>query len=598
VATDRTLFVGTFSQVFGRTFLNINGGIFKQQRTNCNFYQGVCLGDNFADKNFNGQFVASGITLTTPTAGTDDFFGGEDLTTYVLRADIQSQVTDHHNLQFGAFADFHDVLFDEKTNQSANDIFVVNQKYIAKPWDAAFYLQDVIEYDFLRVDLGLRVDVGKAGGLFFVDPLDPTNGTTAREVCQDPTAFAPAIDPVTGETVTPDPNWNLLSCSDPAVRDEAAIIAYADDFEESSVRTQISPRLGLSFPVTARSSVFFNYAINTQNPQMNNIFQNTSIGTAGEALPCGLRGVPRDAVGSAGCGPIIFSDQFATSFLGNPNLGIEKTSTYELGYLAEIGDDFALSVILFNKDQFGLTGITTSTGVQDIGATYGTSSPNYNVLVNEDYQTVRGVEVSLQRRITGYWGFQINYSYSQARTNAAPPEREQQSRADEGDPAVRTEIRSEIDIPHVFNGVVQFVTGQRAPAAALKYSNLSISLQARSGIPYTPTTNFSGLGSDLNQLERNSGTGPTNWSVNLIAQKGFPLGGMVYSLFIQAFNLFDTKNCLQPLPTTGRCESGARDQSRRRQGNTVGDNTSSTFFDRPNLFGPRRTINFGVRVNF
>ncbi|MFQ5530493.1 MAG: TonB-dependent receptor domain-containing protein, partial [Gemmatimonadota bacterium] len=355
-----------------------------------------------------------------------------------------------------------------------------------------------------------------------------------------------------------------------------------------------------------------NYGIYTQNPLLNNIFQNTSIGTAGEAVPCGLQGVPRDAPATAGCGPIIFSDQFATPFLGNPNLEIERTSAYEIGVLSELGENYAIRVVLFNKDQSGLTGVRTGgVGVQDIGATYGTSSPNYQVLVNEDFQTVRGIEVVLGRRLAGYWAFDLNYSFSNATTNAAPPEREFESRANQFDPVIRREIRSEIDIPHVLNGILRYAVGADAPeirigsanlGSILKHSNAAVTLQAQSGIPFTPTTNFFGgltaAGNTLFQLERNSGRGPAIWWVNLKAEKGFGVGNMVYSGFLQVFNLFDTKNCLQPLPSTGRCDAGVNDQARSRQGNTVGETASSTFFDRPQLFGPRREIALGIRVDF
>jgi outer membrane receptor protein involved in Fe transport len=609
VEADRTLFVGQYNQVLGRTFFNVSFGIFDQKRLNCNFFEGVCLGNSFSDKNFIEQFVAPGITVKHPTAGTDDLYGGEDITTYVLRADVQSQVTDHHNLGFGAFADFHDLSFDEDQQLGTNDLFVVKLKYDAKPWDAAFYVQDVIEYDFLNLDLGMRVDIGKAGGLFFADPLDPTNGTTAREVCQNPGEFAATVDPVTGELIEPDPAWTLESCSDPGVRAEAAIIATQDDFEESSTRVQFSPRLGVSFPVTTSTNVFFNYAVNTQNPTLNNIYQNTSIGQdPGEALPCGLRGVPRDAAQKATCGPIIFSDQFAVSFLGNPNLEIERTSTYEVGLLSELGTDWALSVVLFNKDQTGLTGVGRGgIGVQDIGATHGTSSLNYLVLVNEDFQTVKGIEVGVRKRLTDFWGLDVNYAYSQARTNAAPPERERQSLASEADPTLRREIRSEIDIPHRFNGVVRFAAGEEVPdipgGGILKHSNLALTLQAQSGIPYTPTTTFRGgtgtaVGNSLFQLERYSGRGPAAWWVDLRAQKGFMIGNLIYSAFLQVNNLFDRKNCFQPLATTGRCDFGARDQDRARQGNPLTEAASSTNFDRPYLYGPRRQIVFGLRVDF
>lgn len=50
--------------------------------------------------------------------------------------------------------------------------------------------------------------------------------------------------------------------------------------------------------------------------------------------------------------------------------------------------------------------------------------------------------------------------------------------------------------------------------------------------------------------------------------------------------------------TTGDCGAGARGQNRKRHGNATGEATSSTYFDRPHLFGPRRAITFGLRVEF
>ncbi|MGD8700660.1 MAG: TonB-dependent receptor, partial [Gemmatimonadales bacterium] len=89
----RQLYVGALNHVIGRTFLSINAGVFKQRRLNCNFFQGVCLADNFASVSWtDGSFVSSGYTRDHPTAGTDLFYGGEDIATYLLRADVQSQV--------------------------------------------------------------------------------------------------------------------------------------------------------------------------------------------------------------------------------------------------------------------------------------------------------------------------------------------------------------------------------------------------------------------------------------------------------------------------------------------------------------------------
>ena len=212
----------------------------------------------------------------------------------------------------------------------------------------------------------------------------------------------------------------------------------------------------------------------------------------------------------------------------------------------------------------------------------------------------------MRRRLASFWGFDVNYSYSQARTNAAPPERERQSLASEGDPSLRREIRSDIDIPHTLNSVLRFAAGQQVPdipgGSILRNSDLALTFQARSGLPYTPILVFRGqggaAGNTIDQLERNSGRGPGAWWFNLRARKGFRLGNLLYSGFVQVYNLFDTKNCFQPLPTTGRCDEGARDQDRRRQGNSVTEETVSTYFDRPHLYGPRRSVLFGLRVDF
>lgn len=604
---NRTLLVASFNQTLGRTAYSLKAGGFWQDRTTCNFFFGLCLRDAFDDPNFdNNRFIRSGVTNQTPALATDEFgFGGEDLFTWVSRGDIQSQVTDHHNLQAGVYYEKHNLDFVQTTNFGVNEVLPVKQNFFAEPFNAAIYLQDKIEYDFIAVQLGFRFDWGKAGGLFFSDPLDPTNGTTAIDVCRTPGAFGPVRHPVTGETISPNPGWTVGTCSG-ATRDSAAVVAFGDDLEESRTRTQFSPRIGVSFPVTATSSFFFNFSRLSQNPLFNNIYQNTSIGTEGEAVPCGFAPPGADQVN--GCGPILAATAYTPPFLGNPNLLIESSTTYEIGYLAELFDDYGLQLILFNKDQFGLTGLRRAEGIADPGATYGTSTPIYSVLVNEDFQTVRGAEVAFRRRVTNYWGFDLNYSWSQARTNAAPPDREFQNQENDALPPTNREIVSDIDVTHRFNGILFFQAGGEAPEIrlgdvnfgdALKNTRLAVTIQAQSGFPYTPVRGFE-EGQNLNErLLRNTARGPGIFTVDLRAEKNFRVGNVFYGVFARIDNLLDTENCIQPFETTGRCDAGTIDQTRSLQGNSVGaDQVNSTFFDRPQIFGPRRQINFGIRASF
>ena len=63
-------------------------------------------------------------------------------------------------------------------------------------------------------------------------------------------------------------------------------------------------------------------------------------------------------------------------------------------------------------------------------------------------------------------------------------------------------------------------------------------------------------------------------------------------------NITDRKNCIQVFETTGRCDAGTIDQRRARNGNAINENTATTFFDRPEFFGERRSIFAGVNVAF
>lgn len=597
---DRTILIGSFNQILSRTTYNIAVARFDQSRSTCNFFLGVCLRTAFDDANFDeNRFIRSGVGNAGPARATDIFFGGEDLRTYVARFDIQSQVTDHHNFQAGVYYEDHDLVFDETQNLGINDVVAVSQVYKGTPWNAAAYIQDKIEYDFIRVNLGFRFDVGKAGGLFFADPLDPTNGTNALDVCSNPEDFG-----LSG----PDADFFRGNCGEIAIRDSAARIAFQDDLEETSTRTQMSPRIGVSFPVTASSSFFFNFGRYSQNPLFNPVYQNTSIGTPGEGRPCGF--APPGSDLRAQCGPIIFSNNYGVAFLGNPNLLIEQTTAYELGFLAELFDDYGLSVILFNKDQSGLTGIRTGgVGIHDPGATYGTSTPQYLVLVNTDFQTARGIEISLRRRLTNFWGFDLNYGYMQLRTNAAPPDREFQNRNNDDFVEVRREFVADIDQPHQLNAAFRFQAHEEHPeiriggtdiGSILKHSALAVTVQAESGFPYTPVGGFSEEENFRSRSTvRNTARGPATWSVDLRAEKNFKIGNVLHGAFVRIENLFDTKNCIQVFETTGRCDAGTIDQNRSLQGNSSSaDAVNSTFFDRPHFFGPRRTINVGFRSSF
>jgi hypothetical protein len=422
----------------------------------------------------------------------------------------------------------------------------------------------------------------------------------------------------------------LAACNaSPALRDSATRLAQQDDFAKSPVRTQFSPRLGVQFPLTERSSFFANWGIYSQNPTYNAMYSGTGIGRNADSTIADPRylattnGVINRGQGLEGTpyGPNFRQDYGVVPLLGNPALSIERTSAYEVGFQSEFGRNYAVSVTGFAKDQSGLTGfrqggvLANGTSLLDFGQTYNPTGTglNYRVLVNTDYQTVRGAEVSVRRRLANYWAFSLQYGFQQVFTNAAPPDLEIQKLI-EGDVQARTEIRSEIDQPHLFTGVLRFEFGQRVPqfrfSSLLKETRLAITTRAASGLPYTPAivsgNSGSFTGSANDRLDRNSGTAPATWSMDLRAEKGWRTGNLRYSGFLQVNNILDRKNCASVFPTTGQCTTGALVAARSyigpRQGGGVPtislQGGSSTNWDRPNMYGPRRSITSGLRLSF
>jgi hypothetical protein len=602
VELQRRLLALNWDHTLGTMFYRIGLSRVEQGRETCNYFQGACLEHWFANHNFDENLIAPGATPNHPAAGTGDVFGGESLTSHMARFDVQSQFTDNHNVQAGLFYQTHDVGFRELRNIASNEIIIIENRYAGTPWEFGAYVQDVIEYDFITMRLGFRFDVGSAGGLFLSNPMDPTAGTTAREVCTNPHEWQNVrvrmIDPTTGlaveRTLSADPSWTWEFCSqNRAVLSDAALIATADDFAPARQRRQFSPRLGLNFPVTERSSFFMNYGRYTQNPLYNNVYQATGIGTE-------IMGTP-DALQIHGVA--------TAPYLGNTNLVVEETTSYEIGYLAEIMDDYAFQVFLFSKDQTGLTGVRRGgirpdgSQVHDPGVTYGRSDPRYTVLVNQDFATTRGFETSLRRRLAGHWGFDLNYSFSRSMNNASPPDR-QAERIDEFEDTVNREIISEIDQPHVFNASLRFATGRQplfdgTVGSVLRNIVAAATFRAASGLPYTPVDPAAALAFAVanNRRELNSGRMPATMRVDLQAQKDFAVQNMRYGAFLQVENLFDQQNCIAVSPATGDCKEGAYDFYRRRVGNPVGA-PSSTSLDRPNWIAGRRSIMTGVRVSF
>ena len=605
----RKLYAAQYNQTAGRVAFSAALGRFDQERNTCTFVSAVCQGTRIAYTYINGPFVATGERSRNANVtlfGSEKLTGFDKIGTNVARADVQWQATDHHNFQAGVFSQFHDVEFLEAKDIGLNRAVLDTSTFAAKPWDAAMYLQDRIEFDFLTVKLGARFDYGLAKGQFFRNPRDPTNGTTASDVCNNPTNFGlPAgyfQTKLPGDTTT---LRGLAACSnDAALMASARDTAALDDFGPAPKRKQFSPRIGIQFPLTERSAVFFNFGRYAQNPALYDLYRGTGVGTfgtndAGERVTFeGTRRAVRLVTQSGSQVPL----------LGNPQLETEISTAYEIGYAVEFLRNYALRMVAYNKDQTGLTGIRAGglredeSRVSDVAATYGAQQPEYFILVNTDFQVARGVELQLRRGLSNFWSFELNYAFSHVTTNADPPEQEAQKRA-EGDPPVVSRIRASIDQPHALRGQLRFEAGDRTPGIRwvgryLRNTAITTTMRLESGLPYTPQNDFRG---DLRQ-ERNSGTSPTIFNVDLYGARDWLVGNVRLGTFVRVTNLFNRQNCVQVFASTGQCFSGSFTVGRLENGR-IGAGLSSTAtysqaLDRADYRSAPRSIYGGVRLSF
>ncbi len=265
----------------------------------------------------------------------------------------------------------------------------------------------------------------------------------------------------------------------------------------TSKKTSVAPRLGISYPITATSSVYFSYGHFYQLPNLGDMYRNAdynrlSLLQAG-ALDYGV--------------------------LGNPDVKPEQTVQYEVGYKNALTDAFGISVNLFYKDIRDLLGVqfvNTYTGAQ------------YSRLSNIDFGNVTGFTVSLDQRRIGLLSTSLDYTWQLAQGNSSDPQ-ETANLAQAGLDARPQTLPFSWDQRHTVNLTVQVSNPEDySVSAVVRYA---------SGQPYTPSI---GLGL-TGQIERNSGRKPEGLLVDLRGEKFFSLGSWNMSVFARVFNLFNAR---------------------------------------------------------
>jgi hypothetical protein len=235
--------------------------------------------------------------------------------------------------------------YDIYGNEISGDIDYDDGTYIDGPKKPLFfsaYLQDKIEWNDLIINAGLRLDYFDSDDKTLRDPVDPKV----------------------------DINTNLI---------------LRTEWLDVDPYVQVSPRLGLSFPVTDRTVFYSQYGKFIQLGQLNQIyFPNWDLSRQ-------LRG------GFYYINPIGFG------------LDPIRTTSYEIGFRQQISSVAAIDIAGFYKNvkgqiQVDKTSVLPTADVMD-----------YERFVNQDFATTKGLELRLTLRRTERVQAQVNYTMTNAK---------------------------------------------------------------------------------------------------------------------------------------------------------------------------------------
>ncbi len=394
--------------------------------------------------------------------GDNNLFHDSESTVNGVRGSYTWQANGNHQFKFGGEYTKYKTRHHEVYASPGN---IYRNQYLVRPTYAVAFAQDKIEYSGMIVNAGLRLDV-----------FDPRMKIPSDETYPwDPSIQVPGPE-CGGPDATEPPLWKLT---------------------DAKAKARVSPRLGISHPVSDGSVLHFTYGHYYQVPPFSYLYTNTKYDMGGHW-------------------PLI----------GNPNLLPERTVSYEVGIESILAEDLVIDLTGFYKNIDNLVSTVTINDSRDPDTP--PDATQYTTYRNTDYGNVRGFEFTLRKRFRESWMGRIIYTfmigkgrssdviegYNQLFNGTVGPTREYYLDWDR-----RHSLVFDIGYGRVDNWAVNFL---------IKYAT---------GSPYTPTEASRSL-----QPEQNTARFPDISVVNMRLSKDFHLFAQKEQVFLEVFNLFNKKN--------------------------------------------------------
>jgi outer membrane receptor protein involved in Fe transport len=267
----------------------------------------------------------------------------------------------------------------------------------------------------------------------------------------------------------------------------------------NKIKYKISPRFGISFPISEKSVLFFSYGHFNQLPELQ----------------------------------FFYRDPYTGSLTGNPHLDYEQTVLYEFGFTNQLFTDWALDIKSYAKDISGQVGTT------HLLANLGIPVELYD---NKGYARARGIEVELTKRYSNFISGKVSYT-AQWATGYSSSAFEDYIKSINDFPLPIRERPTEWDVRHQVILQAALVSPRDYPLRLFGFSLsddwlISVLSRFASGQPYTPGSYDP---AEL-QIKENTFSATSTMSTDLKVKKTFDLGMVDLSFYIDIFNLFNQNN--------------------------------------------------------